>query len=117
MDMAAREGLTLQTQAADWLAKLQREDISAAERAELDHWLDADPAHAVAFARAEFAWGRAERLRALPALGREKVPAKTNYLWKAAAAISIVVIGAAVWYVTTQWGVYTTGLGERRTVS
>src|SRR5688500_8772247 len=72
--MAAHKGQLLNsrldTQAADWLARLQRDDVTAAERAELESWLEQDPAHAVAFARTEFAWERAERLRAVPEITR-----------------------------------------------
>ncbi len=115
-------------QAADWLARLQREDIGEAERAALERWLDADPAHAVAFARTEMAWERAERLRALPDLARsvpEEAPSarRTGSLsrapsaWRIAAALAVAILGSAFWYLATQWNAYSTGLGERRTVA
>ena len=41
-------------------------DPSAAERREIFDWIEADPHHAVAFARMEAAWELAGRLRANP---------------------------------------------------
>lgn len=105
-------------ESADWLARLQRDDVTDADRAELERWLDADPSHAVAFARTEFAWERAERLRALPSNSRSAAsPRSPSSLWRAAAAFVIFTVGAAFWYYTTQWNSFSTELGERRTVA
>ena len=49
-------------------ALLARVQSGSAAPAEVEAWLDADPAHAVAFARVEAAWERAERLKAEVAL-------------------------------------------------
>lgn len=132
--MAAHEGSSLSladSQAADWLARLQRERTSASEHAELQRWLDESPAHAVAFARAEFAWERAERLRATPGQARnpsfssplpagERVRVRGRFhlrSWAIAAMLSFITIGIATWYFTAQWRIYATGLGERRTIA
>jgi transmembrane sensor len=53
--------------AAQWLAKLDREDFSAAQQAGLTAWLDASIAHRVAFIRLQFAWGKMRCLRLLAA--------------------------------------------------
>lgn len=118
--MAQREGQTLNAEAARWLARLQRDDFTPADRVELDRWLDADPAHAVAFARTESAWERAERLRARPrstrvgAAARSLLPAR----WAAVAAmLAVVAFGAGLWWAHWNSSIYATDVGEQRTVS
>lgn len=51
-DRASRE----HRDAADWLALLDREDLSEAEDAALREWLDADPAHATQLAELAALW-------------------------------------------------------------
>lgn len=117
-------------QAAYWLARLQGRRLTPVERAEFDRWLDADPAHAVAFARAEFTWDRAQRLKALPesALGtavrQEDVSLGGHFSrvralsgWLAAAMVACVMIGGATWFLAGQRDVYMTEFGERRTLT
>ena len=54
-----------EAQAAAWLVKRDGDGLSAAEQAEFDAWLEADPrAHAV-YVRLELAWKRADGLRRL----------------------------------------------------
>ncbi|MGK2911392.1 MAG: FecR/PupR family sigma factor regulator [Sphingobium sp.] len=52
-----------EAEAARLLVCLQSEP-SAFERSQIDAWIEANPAHAVAFAKAEAAWEQAERLKA-----------------------------------------------------
>lgn len=112
-------------QAADWFARTQSGELSPAERASLDQWLDADPANAVAWARVEFSWERAQRLTALPrqVLEGAKSPAVagrqfTNSLgWSIAAALMIVMLGIGSWLFLTERNVYETAFGERRTIT
>jgi len=115
--MAQGEGQALNLAAAEWLARLQREDCSEEERAALERWLHADPAHAVAFARAEFAWERAERLRAVPS----PQPAATSRLsWQMralAASVAIAVVGGLLAIFVGPSNQYATGVGERRVVT
>lgn len=123
--MAAHEGQLLNsrldTQAADWLARLQRDDVTAAERAELERWLAADPAHAVAFARTEFAWERAERLRAVPESTRagwfaHPMRGRVRELAIAATLVALT-FGLVLSYFAFRSNSYTTDLGERRAVA
>src|SRR5262245_33177088 len=110
-------------QAADWLAKLQSDDVTAEEHADLERWLGADPANAVAFARTEFAWERAKRLQALPMSTHSSPQALPLWrregmkAWLAAAALAALTASGALWYYVTQWNAYYTHLGERRTVA
>jgi len=105
-------------QAADWWAKLQREDLSAAQRAEFDRWLQADPAHAVAYARVEYAWERTDRLRALPGLSRHVAHRASGRTWKVAVALAAAAaITASIMRELSPEHVYATSMGERRTVS
>lgn len=128
--MGEHEGTSLNATAADWLARLQRHGgISAAERNEFERWLDADPANAVAFARAEFTWERAERLRAVrtQAFSAEAVAAESQVdarrlstparAWAVAASFAVVAVGMALVYWISQANVYATAVGERRTIS
>ncbi|HEY5237949.1 MAG TPA: FecR domain-containing protein [Rhizomicrobium sp.] len=55
----------IETLASTWLERRECEDWSEKDCAELDHWLSASSAHAVAFLRIEDVWSRANRLRAL----------------------------------------------------
>jgi transmembrane sensor len=53
----------IEREAARLLVRLQSEPDSE-EQSRIWAWIEADPAHAVAFARAEAAWDQAERLKA-----------------------------------------------------
>ncbi len=54
--------------ASAWFARLRSADLSSEERDVFDRWMDV-PRNAVAYARVEAAWDRAERLQAGPASG------------------------------------------------
>lgn len=56
---------TVEQRAADWLEQRSSETWGEAQDAELEAWLAASPAHAVAFLRLEAAWNRTTRLTAL----------------------------------------------------
>lgn len=115
--MAQREGQALNAAAAAWLARQQREDFSATDRAELEGWLRADPAHAVAFARAEYAWERAERLRALPTIETPVARASSRRAHAIAAVFALIAIGALLAFVSLRPSVYATNIGEQRVVA
>ncbi len=55
----------LEAQAATWLVKRDTGGMSAAEQAEFDAWMEADPRAAAAYVRLELAWKRADGLRRL----------------------------------------------------
>lgn len=52
----------LETQAAAWLVRRDSGSRSAAEQAEFEAWLEADPRHRATYVRLEQAWRRADRL-------------------------------------------------------
>ena len=90
----------IEAEAARLLAKLNS-DPTPQEEAEICDWVERDPCHAVAFARAEAAWDAAERL-------------------KSAAAVAVLFfIFAAIVTVRTFSGIdrYETRLGEIRDVT
>ena len=51
--------------AAEWVIRLDRGDLTGAERAELDAWLNADSRRMGAFVRAQAIWSDADRIAAL----------------------------------------------------
>lgn len=61
--------------AADWFARLQG-DVDLQTRAAFQHWLQADPAHAAAYARVEKLWGDADLTAALFATAAQKPQAR-----------------------------------------
>ena len=114
---------SIDDQAAGFVARLQG-DICEAERRRIFDWVDADPRHAVAFARMEAAWDLAGRLRAdpppieklqsagdaVPWLARRRVMSGLVAASAAAAAIT------AGWRFTRDVELYRTQVGERRVV-
>ncbi len=56
---------TIEEQASLWLARLDADGLSAAERCELRDWINASLSHRVAFLRLEELWRQSGRLRAL----------------------------------------------------
>lgn len=61
----------VQTQAAEWAARLQSRDCSELERAACRRWRAAHPAHEAAFQRAEETWRQCRSLGDDPALAEE----------------------------------------------
>ncbi len=114
--MAQNDGQRLNQEAADWLARLHREEFSSAARAQLDRWLDADPAREVAFARAEYAWERAERLRAAPTAVQAPARGGRSW-WRTAAVFAFVALGGVLGYQAWLANHYATGVGEQRTIA
>jgi len=55
----------LEAQAAAWLVKRDGSGLSAAEQAEFDAWMEAEPRARAAYVRLELAWKRADGLRRL----------------------------------------------------
>ncbi|MGH8240542.1 MAG: FecR family protein [Steroidobacteraceae bacterium] len=117
--MASHETQALNARAAEWLAAQQRDNFAQAERAELEDWLQADPANAVAYARAQQAWERSRRLQLAPhdAPARSPIERLLPVRRMAAAAfVAFIALGAGLWWVAWRPDVHATGLGERRTV-
>jgi transmembrane sensor len=121
--MAAKDTQAVNEEAAAWFARFQNSHASLQdERAFLD-WVEADPAHAVAYARVEAAWERAERLVATGSADKAiPAPTRSDMLTRRAAAAALITLGVGgfgggfgLWALTRS-KTYTTGIGERRTV-
>lgn len=80
----------VEQRAAEWLEQ-RGEDWSEAQAADLEAWLAASPAHAVAYLRLEAAWNRTTRLSALQQPMRRPVaaPAPRHSGLKIAAAVLV----------------------------
>lgn len=98
IDMALDPASSPQQQAADWFALLQG-DVDPQTRAAFRHWLQADPAHAAAYARVEKLWGDADLTAALFATAAQKPKARRLVRpWPrlaAAAALLLTLLGGA----------------------
>lgn len=115
--MAQREGQALNAVAAGWVARQQGEEFSVDDRADLERWLQADPAHAVAFARAEFAWERTERLRAFTDASPPRETAAPRRFAAIAAVVAVVAVAALLATISLRDNVYKTKVGEQRVVA
>ena len=111
----------VRAQAADWLERQQRPDWSKQGAAELEAWLAAHPAHAVAFYRVEFAWQRTERLAALrPPRSAQGARSKVwSALTRSAALVAVAAVGLGIYLGNKDPGTqtYATNLGGRKTLS
>jgi transmembrane sensor len=85
--------------AAGWIVRLDRGELSDAERAELDAWLDADARRMGAFVRAQAIWSDADRVAALDpgasAIAQQAAPPRRYLLAASIAALFVVGILAA----------------------
>jgi transmembrane sensor len=110
--------------AANWIESRMRSSWGEADEAALQAWLAEAVAHRIAFWRLESAWSEASRLAALrpTALQRPRYSTPANN-WSAlskslAAAALIAAAGYfASGYFTAQNATYSTGLGERKTLT
>lgn len=106
--------------AATWFVRMQRDDISAVDRRDFELWLDADPRHAVEYARIEATWERAERLTSQavePALGARRSKWGAPISRRAAAGMFLAAGAAgAGLFVARRGQTFRTAVGERRRV-
>ena len=113
---------SVRAQAADWLERQQRADWKESDAAELRAWIAADPTHAVAFYRVEFAWQRTARLVALRPPMRKQAAARRSLLAitrSAALLVGVALVGLGVYFTapSEDTQTYTTGIGARKTLS
>ncbi|MBR8652360.1 FecR family protein [Achromobacter sp. Marseille-Q0513] len=96
--------------ALEWLARLNDEDAADQDRRAFRHWLDEDPAHQIAYARAQALWNRFEMVR--PAADR--MHRRRALLGALASLVAI----PALYALSRQHLLadYRTGIGERRRV-
>jgi transmembrane sensor len=116
MEKPAAEALN--DQAAAWFALLRSDEATAQDRDAFDRWLDL-PQNAVAYARVEATWERAERLQATPLPITAKPTPNPAAQWtRRAAAVGVLTIGAAAgWRWFDSHEVFETALGERKSVT
>jgi transmembrane sensor len=97
----------------------------ADERRAIFEWIEADPRHAVAFARMEAAWEAGERLRAVPPPVETTAPvveappmvSRRALVGGSVAALVVAGIGTAAWRYLGDVDLHHTRTGERRTVT
>lgn len=109
--------------AVHWFTRAGAGDMTAAETAELEAWLDADPAHRAAFDAVGFTWQGIEPLRSDPriaALQRGR-PRRRWVPQAIAATLAVAVLGGAGWqfwpHATLTNQQFRTGVGEKATVT
>lgn len=114
----------LRERAGDWLERKDRPDWGVQDQADLDAWLEEDPAHLIAYWRVEGAWERSLRLRVMrPSVSD---PSRTqrfkseNWLKRIAvpfAAVAVAGIAAVFFLSKPNERIITTGIGEHKIVS
>ncbi len=112
----------VRARAAQWISKRDSGHWSASDEIALDAWLGENSAHAIAFLRAEAAWGRADLLGDLRHPGHEAQPRAERFsglLKIAAVFIAVLAIGGAgaAWYLSPRLRTYSTPLGGHETVT
>ena len=105
----------LNEKAAAWFARLHSAEVTPEDRVAFDLWMET-PHNAVAYARAEATWERAERLRATPLRTASGSRANAAPIWtRRAAAVGVLALGgAAGWRLFNAHEVFETALGERK---
>ncbi len=104
--------------AAEWAAKLDHRALSAEEETALGAWLDADPRHLGAFAKARAVAVHSQRAAALGrgfAAGQIDTGRRRFLAFGAAAAASVAVAGTMTWR-WLRWDNFVTQIGETRIV-
>ena len=104
--------------AAGWAAKLDHRALSPEEETVLDAWLDADPRHLGAFAKARAVALHSQRAFALGKGFAAQVPSRRRFMLMggaAAAAASVLVTGTAAWRLL-RTDSFSTQIGETRIV-
>lgn len=122
----------IEVEAAGWIAQLNGDRISEADRAALREWCARSQAHREALRRLSGVWAELDVLAELPgALRVERsdrdVPARLrwNRFWLAhAAALALVIVGSVIWisnlvvpgFRDSPVELYATDIGEQRTI-
>jgi transmembrane sensor len=115
---------TIEEQAAAWAVRLDRGQLTPAQRRELDAWLAADARHQGAFVRARAQWSDLERVAALAPGGldlephaRAPAPSATRRAIAAGLVIAAAALGAGLIWSGERGEVYASELGEVRRIS
>lgn len=111
----------IEQQAAQFIERRDCTQWSADDRAQLETWIAASPAHRIAYLRLDAGWKRAERLAALRPRERGwRERASYRNAAKIAAALGFVAfVGAGAAYYSTlpKFSTYATRVGERETLT
>jgi len=115
---------SLEAQAADWVARLDRDDATNADRAAFEAWQARSPLHRRAAQRFESLWSGLDELAALSAAAPIKPKSAPVWItrravWSAAAALTVLIgAGLVVHNITRpQIQTYETAVGVQRTVT
>jgi transmembrane sensor len=118
--------------AAHWVVRQHAGALPAEEQAEFDRWLQADSRHRGAVLRARAAWQNLDRLGALAARRAQPVeraveplntytrliqPLAKRRRFIAAGVATLVLAGAGIWWSQQGGQVYTSDIGEIRSMS
>ncbi|HEX6866902.1 MAG TPA: FecR domain-containing protein [Caulobacteraceae bacterium] len=111
--------------AVRWFTRREAPNFAPDEAAELEAWLDADPAHRAAYDAVAFTWQGIEPLRADPRIRAMQQGRPRRWVARAlAACLAVAVLGGgglAGWYLwpqpTLSTQQFTTGVGEKATVT
>ena len=111
------------SEAAQWLALLNDEKVSAADRQAFEEWCEADPRHRVAFERMGALWGSLDELPAEPArlaLNQAFIPCKPGYAVRGGQVLGLLGVLVLGWASVEQLPLWMadqrTGVGERSQV-
>jgi transmembrane sensor len=115
---------SLEAQAADWVARLDRDDATDLDRAAFDAWKARSPLHQRAAERLQTLWSGLDDLAALadPVASleaRPPVPIRRRRVWPIAAGIAVTIGAGLILLSTTspQVQTYETAVGAQRTVN
>lgn len=113
----------VRARAAEWLARRESEEWSAADVQAFDAWLEETPANRVAYLRVESAWSQTRRLTAVrrpfarpekPAPRSWRGPVRIAAVFALTAGISA---AAALYFFSPKGQVFNTPLGGRETIT
>lgn len=104
--------------ALEWFVRMRDENATAEDRRAFQAWLDQDPAHAAALARAEALWKRFDIVK--PEIEQLRRSQRTFSRRNVIAGGAVGLIGATALYVRSRddlFADHTTDAGERRTIA
>jgi transmembrane sensor len=104
--------------ALEWFVRMRDENVTAEDRRAFQAWLDRDPSHAAALARAEALWKRIDIVK--PEIEQLRRSHRTFSRRNVIAGGAVGLIGATALYVRSRddlFADHTTEAGERRTVA
>jgi len=124
-------------QATEWFVRLRADDADIEDLTRFRRWVEENPENATAYARVRQSWtavgdqastpeimlGRRDALEDARRAARGRWdPSQARWMRPAVAAIACVLlvvtsVGAWMWWSRANAGVYTTGVGERRTLT